>query len=131
MSAWIVSKKHIDLLVAAAGSVGMVPGNPHQLGQELWHENHLSVNYRYGEDTLTPPYQFTPEPNKSIDLVVVLKNLGCYSYQSCEHTGWETSASFKFCEELKARVIAALPKGMTEESVEASPEYSAAPWGIK
>ena len=119
MSAWIVSKKHIDLLVAAAKN-----RHPDALGQMLWAENHKSVNYRYGEKRPTPPYTFTP-PTEPIDQILLLKQIHCYDYQSCEHDGWERSEAYKLCKKLEAACLAALPPG-----VEDSPEYSQAPWGI-
>jgi len=129
MSAWIVSKKHIDLLVAAAGSVGMAVDNPHEVGQMLWHENHVSVNYRYGERTLTPPYKFEAEPNKAIDPVVVIKQINCLDYQSCEHEGWRTSAACRFLTDLTSKLEAKL--GLPDDKIHALPAYTAAPWGIK
>ena len=125
MSAWIVSKQHIDLLVAASKEVV-----PDVLGQMLWDENHKSVNYRYTETKPTPSYTFTARPNKVINPVVVLKQLACYEYQSCEHAGWEDSKAYKFCQMLKAELLATFSTPMTEEMVCALPEYNAAPWGV-
>lgn len=123
MSAWIVSKKHIDLLVTAALSAkymtaaGPVGDDPSALGLMLWRENHFSVNSRYNETRMPEGYKFTRFPGK-IDPVVVLKQIACYEYQSCEHDGWKTSDAFKFCQAL------------TSEMINALPGYEAAPWGI-
>ncbi len=154
MSAWVVSKTHIDLLVTA----GLVlPGravvnsnlnwysqgpNPHHLGTldhtnadevgvMLWAENYRSVDKRYpgaddkgdlpgpegftGATTLT--YQHTMIPGV-IDPVVVLKAIGCYEYQSCEHDEWPTSPAFAYCRALEKHAIQLLPG------------YDAAPWGF-
>jgi hypothetical protein len=129
MSAWIVSKKHIDLLVAAAGGVGMAVDNPHEVGQMLWHENHVSVNYRYGESRLTPPYKFEAEPNKAIDPVAVIKQIHCLDYQSCEHEGWRTSAACQFLTDLTSKLEAKLR--LPADKIHALPAYNDAPWGIK
>lgn len=87
------------------------------VGQALWDENILSVGHRY-EDT---PQDDLPGPieesfrlvesdfdvefpglwidgphNKRIQpdaVVQVVKAAHCYSYQSCEHDGWESSAA--------------------------------------
>jgi hypothetical protein len=123
MSAWIVSKKHIDLLVTAALSAKyMTPAGgderqPSELGLMLWVENHKSVNSRYSETRMPEGYKFTRFPGK-IDPIVVLKQIACYEYQSCEHDTWKTSEAFKFCQAL------------TTEMINALPGYSEAPWGI-
>jgi hypothetical protein len=133
MSAWIVSKKHIDLLVSACAAQGMIgpTENVDEIGRIFWAENHKSVNYRYGENRPTPAYKFESSPNKVIHPAVVFKSLSCFCYQSCEHKGWEGSLVFAFCEELKQKLLASLPTPMTEEEVYSSPEYNDAPWGIK
>jgi len=118
MSAWIVTKEHIDLLVAAAKGEDEMDGiEPDALGAMLWAENHKSVNCRYSEATEAPAYKFTP-PRGKIDPVVVLKQINCYAYQTCEHKEWEASKAYKFCENLKNAMIHSLPG------------YEAAPWGI-
>ena len=83
MSAWLVSKKHIDVLVAAVLQNG---GYRHrgnfikviedaaewtgtgdcfcasELGEMLWRENHKSINSRYSSRTRTPLYTYrTPK----------------------------------------------------------------------
>lgn len=118
MSAWIVSKKHIDLLVTAAQSAKyMRVEDPTALGTLLWAENHKSVNARYSEESVTPPYRFARFPGK-VDPIVVLKSIHCYQYQACEHDGWKESEACKLMTELEGEMISALPG------------YDAAPWGI-
>ena len=72
MSAFVVSKKQIDLILTFAIMKGfyfdrmMNPSNMYKvteenasdIGQMLWDENHRSVNYRYKEDESTPSYTF-------------------------------------------------------------------------
>src|SRR5437879_998359 len=105
MSAWIVGKDHIDLMVSAA--LRMVGWNPKYvnvaetadlLGQRLWEENHRSINHRYNEGEETPEYHWTPvaELDEGAELrgevlVQVVHNAHCYEYQSCEHPGWKDS----------------------------------------
>jgi hypothetical protein len=116
MSAWIVSKKHIDLLVAAAK--GMYGGpDADQLGQMLWEENTKSVNFRYNETRPMPSYKFV-SPKGAIDPVVVLKQISCFEYQACEHPEWKDSKAKEFCEDLTNQMIGALPG------------YEEAPWGV-
>lgn len=128
MSAWIVTKEHIDLLVAAAE--GMDGVEPDALGQMLWEENHKSVNYRYGEKRKTPRYKFTPRPNKAISPVVVLKQIACLGYQSCEHASWDNSKAAMFLTNLTAKMLTKLTP-LSHDEVRELPEYEAAPWGIK
>jgi hypothetical protein len=37
--------------------------------------------------------------------VAILKAIRCYEYQSCEHTGWETSEARLFCGAFRSRMI--------------------------
>jgi hypothetical protein len=130
MSAWIVSKAHIDVMVSAALAakdwgdfsfyhdnerIVVTSDNADEIGQMLWEENHKSVNARYRENTKTPKYTFRPVEVPSPGEVA--KGIGCYEYQSCEHDGWETSAAKAFCTELEGVQIVRLP------------EYESAPWG--
>lgn len=83
MSAWIVSKKHIDVLVAALVEEQVIKlADADETGRILWRENHKSVNARYAEKTRAPAYTFEHESTSN---VVVLKSIHCYEYQTCEH----------------------------------------------
>lgn len=144
MSAWIVDDGHIDVLIAAAREYlgeAKLPGAARALGQALWRENHRSVNYRYGERTRTPRY--TPhlsDERGPLHPVAVLKAIGCYEYQTCEHPEWEASAARRFTQRLEAAILAANPElavqmparyggGGTEPAYYHHPVYEAAPWG--
>jgi hypothetical protein len=116
MSAFIVTKKHIDLLVTAAmGSMGSM--DPNAVGQMLWSENFLSVNARYAEKALPPPYRFTRFLG-AVDAVGVLKAIQSLQYQSCEHDGWKDSKAASFLDDLTRATVCTLPG------------YNAAPWAI-
>lgn len=87
MSAWIVSKAHIDVLVAGVleqggfqhrGKFISVVGDDDvydgeaecidatELGELLWRENHKSINYRYGTRERTPSYVYrAPEKHQT------------------------------------------------------------------
>jgi hypothetical protein len=156
MSAWMVNKVHIDLMVNAAAAL-FVPGytgcawwrtdengrfegwrtlapyvmgdqptmTPDELGGMLWDENVRSVDYRYPDDAELPgeigqpwleAYEtrgigFVPTPGE------VFCAIDCYSYQSCEHPGWEASESFSFCRFLRASWCKLVPG------------YEQSPWG--
>lgn len=132
MSAFIVSKAHIDYLVTAAIdsqlSVYHMAGvdragdsNRDEWGRRLLAENYSSVNYRYDEDEKPEEYKWgrigpacavSREPGK------VLKQLDCYEYQACEHPGWESSWAHAFC------------KALRRECIHHVPGYESAPWGI-
>jgi hypothetical protein len=130
MSAWIVTKDHIDVLVQAiivehGGNFDTTADN---LGQMLWNENHESVNARYREDTETLGYAFVGM-EAPLDPVVVLKAINCYDYQSCEHDGWEGSEAKFLMDWLRERLA---PKAglLSADAVYELRAYSEAPWGI-
>lgn len=127
MSAFVVSKTHIDALLTGATLLSrgaFAPfswyHNDHlrelhnetasEIGQLLWQENVASVVFRYEEginseefaDYLqsVEAYHFT-QLMGSPDPVIVLKAICCYEYQSCEHPGWATSEAKTFCSELR------------------------------
>lgn len=147
MSAWLVSKTHIDAMVTAALSTDHQPfswyheGERHELdyttadevGSMLWAECARSVSYRYPDIAETGdwprPADFTEQQVfdyrfqrlagfTSAHIVQVLKAVSCYEYQSCEHPQWEASSAHALCQELKDRLVSQLPG------------YSAAPWGF-
>jgi len=132
MSAFVVSKTHIDLLIAVAvnGPKGIDPFDwlgPYfrnrqvsrdydtdymsELGEMLTAENYRSVDYRYRENqnALREPYQFQEHYGRQLTVVEALKALSCYEYQSCECDDWEKSAACDFCGALRSSLIAALP----------------------
>lgn len=145
-SAYLVSKKHIDVIVAArhpskpgaenlprpskdawAGTV-FDHMNDNALGQMLWDENQKSVSSRYSGSRPevrkdmnvgepAPRYRFNM-PREKLTHAVVLKAIHCYEYQACEHEGWSSSDAKKYCEELTNVLIKCLPG------------YEEAPWGI-
>jgi hypothetical protein len=86
-------------------------------GQMLWDENFRSVNYRYTEEKSAPAYSFKRNL-QPIDPIVVLKQISCYEYQSCEHSDWESSEAKAFCSALQGKMISWLPG------------YDDAPWGV-
>jgi hypothetical protein len=101
MSAWIVSKDTIDLLTTATARIATKAYEPElleRMGQDLWEENHRSVNYRYSENEPTPVYHREPvaELPPALDMtgwhwVTILKTAQCYEYQTCEHPEWGES----------------------------------------
>lgn len=144
MSAWIVERGHIDVLVAAGVGYQVIPvTDAVGTGARLWRENHESVNFRYREDESTPAYGPAPHPTERLHPVAVLKALDCYDYQSCEHDGWASSAAAEFTTLLRLAVFTAEPAlakmirdahyadGQKQTNAyTAHPVYDQAPWGF-
>ena len=116
MSAWIVSRTHIDYIVTAAIQAELISMSPDETGRMLWRECLASVAYRYPDDTGNgdrpgpadfrdsdvDTYTWTETP--VLTGGALAKTLGCYRYQSCEHPGWDTSESAALIEKLNAPV---------------------------
>lgn len=132
MSAWIVSKRHIDALVYWLDKSGISKADKDALGGRLWTENYRSVNYRYGERNRRPVYRYTrPEPlpprspyddfdPENIDQILTLAH--CYDYQSCETQDYYETPS--------GRYISKLIKYLERMGAEAHREGTRSPWGI-
>jgi hypothetical protein len=135
VSAWIVSRAHIDVLVQGlAESEHVTDLDPDDVGRALWRENLASVAYRYPDDTGDgdrPGYLQRDEeveeyiyrrPARKIDPSGLLYAIGCYDYQSCEHPGWVTSDAYRWVSTL-ADALRQSP-GINE-----SPKFGTYPWG--
>jgi hypothetical protein len=109
MSAWTVSKPHIDVLVQALINEGVIENTAKRadyVGRQLWAENYYSVNCRYGERNGHPPYHFAWIGE--LDDAVVLRSISCYHYQCMEHDNFERVPGMRKLLELKRRMIARL-----------------------
>jgi len=134
MSAWIVSKKHIDALVTFAVENDLIvthnneeyriADNPDRVGQELWAENYRSVNYRYAKEIPVPLYIFQRE---EFDGIIICKNLSCYDYQTCECDDYNETFAKAFVIELN-KTLEKL--GYTWKKLEGLIEFENASWGI-
>jgi len=122
MSAWVVGKDQIDLIVDAALTVsvrdpdtGAVLVDGTALGRELLGENVASVLYRY-EGGVTAAealayrgavtsyvFEPCPEPDGSWRPgEVVAAAVASLAYQSCEHSGWSGSRAERVVRSLLA-----------------------------
>lgn len=135
MSAWIVSKAHIDTLVQALITEGVVPmDQANETGRTLWAENLKSVASRYprdrdGErpgpcdfrdsDVETYTFEGVEAP---LDDLIVWHNVGCYSYQSCEHDEWDESYAHHLADILN--IVYGARHGVEAET------KTSGPWGI-
>ena len=141
MSAWIVSKAHIDFLVAAARAFDIevqdgietvsAKKSPDQFGKILWDENHRSVNYRYDEKKETPEYHYDERFDKfefkSFTGIGFLETaVGCYDYQTCECDDYKESVAYE--------ILQKMDEAIDETLHELSPVLNAAskafPWGL-
>ena len=134
MSAWIVTKHHLDAMITAAlfntasdrfrwfhdGTWHeLTTANANEVGTMLWAENHRSVNHRYSENDEPQPYRFrhySGPVNLTPGAVACI--VACYDYQTCEHDAWEASSAWAFCRALERKVLRQLP------------DYEKCPWGI-
>lgn len=131
MSAWIVSKTHIDSLVQAGIEREMVrPEEADEFGRMLWAENLASIHSRYPDTAANDKnypgpigfkarhvasYTYKPLKGSSLDAEGVVNSAArCYDYQTCEHSGYEAS---------KARQFVQLLAACTEDK-------GSGPWGI-
>lgn len=101
MSAWIVSRAHIDAMVQLICESEIVPLSPDLVGRMLWSENVFSLAYRYpddkdgerpgpidfrDDDALTYTYR---RPSAKLTRHDQLLALHCFNYQSSEHPDWK------------------------------------------
>lgn len=117
MSAFIVDKEDIDVLVSACietGIGGALLALGRELGRALWLENLTSVKYRYPDDRdgewpgpvgLTEAdinaYEWEdrkPQPGQGFGAGGLRGVLDCYVYQSCEHPDWLMSEACEITE---------------------------------
>ena len=121
MSAWALTKTEIDILVWWLRESGISKQEPTSLGRLLWAENYKSLRARYGyydfregKERRAPAYHYTKPPavihtNRGDFLVgnsdQAAKMCHFYSYQSCEHDGWETSRAKKMIDKLETYLV--------------------------
>jgi hypothetical protein len=121
VSAWIVSKTHIDALVQALIEADLIEADKATAtGKMLWRENHKSINARYGASPRTPAYTYTPLEGRAFDAPAVIQSAAvCYDYQTCEHEGYRSS---------KARLFVLALAGMVKDSERH--DGLKGPWGV-
>lgn len=127
MSAYVVSKDHIDALITfwKYGEYNHKPSDEADMtGQLLWEQNVKSVNFRYRESNHipaeeTPAYQHEDKhthDGRRLTPVDIIKLVQCWQYQSCEDheqsTAWGVSC----------RIL--------DMAIDKLDGYDNAPWGI-
>ena len=127
MSAWIVNRDHLDLLLTAALAWELTgPEQADETGRMLWKENLASVAYRYPadrdgqrpgphdfRDRDVDIYRFRPYPGR-VDPEVVATAAASLAYQSCEHPGWEASPACRWVTRLHEHASARIPACLAE-----------------
>lgn len=114
MSAWIVSRDHLDLLLTAAIAWAITTaGEADETGRMLWKENLASVAHRYPYDrdgdrpgpndfrdrhVDTYRFQLYPGPVDPEAVAAAAASLAC---QSCEHPGWTSSTACRWTTRLR------------------------------
>lgn len=149
MSAWLVSKAHIDLLATYAHEEGLTFGemlDPQKIGEMLWAENVASLDARYPgrymDDELRAEvagYVYAPAHTATLYAGNVWNAARCLDYRSCEHEGWRASTACALVDAIEAHALAAaggepldgvsLPWGHGEANVTRGAPAEPAPTG--
>lgn len=141
MSAFVLSKKHIDAMLTFAVNYNRGEGmhlygledkpvhlrldqqnELNRVGQELVNQNVRSVNYRYRAsehiDQSEPDIYTFAMYRKPLSPVEILKACQCYDYQACETDDYQETKAAKLVETIRHYAINSLPG------------YDKAQWGI-
>jgi hypothetical protein len=146
MSAFLVSKKHIQAMVYAGMKGHLIPATDLlATGRMLWEENLRSVAARYSEESRAKsgwteeavrlseedfPLVLLPEV-AGLPVVALIKACDCYNYQSCEHEGWQQSAARAFSYNLRDWLCHSLPGYKDAQwEIYSLPGYKDAQWEI-
>ena len=130
MSAWMVSDRQIAVIVNKAIELGYFPEREACLwGQRFVDENVRSLVARYGEqEQAENAHDYRDFPHLKVDNLQAYKYVLCLDYQSCEHTGWETSKPYDLLQSMLAALE--LRIGSTREKITGSKEYRDCKWDI-
>jgi hypothetical protein len=124
MSAFIVSREDLDLLLTAAVAWGLTtPEQADETGRMLWKENLTSVAHRYPadhdggrpgpvdfRDSDVDTYRFQCHPGQ-IDPEAVADAADSLAYQSCEHPSWAASAAYRWVTYLREQATERTTQG--------------------
>lgn len=127
MSAWIVDRNHLDLLLTAAIDWDVITADQADaIGRMLWKENLTSVAYCYPHDRDgdrpgpdgfrdrdVDTYQHRPYPGR-IDPEVVATAAHSLRYQSCGHPGWLDSTAMQWLNRLHQLATDRIPAYLAE-----------------
>jgi hypothetical protein len=103
---WSIDRDLAGPPVQTPTSYGMenCTAGPHWLVGQLHAENVNSLVARYGD--ARSQYELEPQHwfDARMDAVETIKACHCYSYQACEHSGWEDSLAHAFTNALVMKV---------------------------
>lgn len=107
MSAFILNKKHVDVLVDYANRHGLCPKSLDEIGQIIVDENFRSFNYRYQEKY--PPHTYKWEhPIREYTPIEIIKAAQCADYQLCENRDYDDSEAAGIIYRIKIHAISCL-----------------------
>lgn len=130
MSAFIVTRTHIDTLVSGAidltrdlsGFAQVTRETGTDVGRMLWRENHRSVRFRYrtqaetaNDEARIAGYTFR---YRSSGYGAIAKAVDCYAYQACECDDWDETSASRFVDDMRRALVCQLA------------DYEAAPWTV-
>lgn len=127
MSAWMVTKSHIDAMVQSVINTDLLRTQPDQnpttLGKRLWSENWVAFNIRYEgrypEDRPDIENYVFEGTDKPLDPVAINTLIRCYHYQCSE---------YEECDQQPGWQLLTLLQGVLGVSEEDGLERG--PWGI-
>lgn len=120
MSAFMVSKAHIDALVSLDRGAH-TDDDWRRLGTALIAANLRIIHARYPDTVERPEHTPGPierfweteyvyqRPAKPLSIAQGLKALACFEYQSCESKEWQGSFAQQWCDARRAFLINMLP----------------------
>jgi hypothetical protein len=116
MSAFIVSKKHIDTLISSMGADKAIYWNDerisfhadkNRIGQELVNQNYRSVNERYQENDAPPVYKF--QMQYPLPGIAIVKACDCYDYQASETEDYKETLACRIIDAIRYAAIRRIP----------------------
>jgi hypothetical protein len=127
MSAWIVHRDHLDLLLTAAIDWNVITTDQaDETGRMLWKKNLTSVAHCYphdrdggrpGPDDFrdrdVDTYRYQPYPGR-IDPDVIQAAAASLRHQSCEHPGWNDSPAAHWVNQLRRLAADRIPAYLAE-----------------
>lgn len=92
-----------------------------RLGAILLAENRRSVDFRYAESEIEDFYTFTRI--RDLNPWFVLRCIGTYTYQACEHPEWPNSTAFQIVDTVRDNTIGWLMERHATERITLNPEF--------
>ena len=123
MSCWIVEDKHCYYLASLmlgyeleyewGGQTHKIdtPERAAKMAEIMMIENHNSYAARYNEFYNIEPFKpefIRPLSVDDTSFVQMVKSIDCYSYQACEHGGWDMCQAKTACDTLRGRITEGL-----------------------